>query len=482
MIEIRDAGGAVYRLQGPLTVSEASAEPPKLWKAEFFNNAALAGPVVATAQYDAINFDWKDGKPVPQVGADLFSARFVADITFPSGAREFIVTSDDGFHLFVDDVLLIGKWMEQAPTTYHAHLNLSAGVHRIRLEYFEQYGGAVLKFSHRPYVAPPPAPSPVSKPVLGVNCINDGKLGDMALDAGAMSLSATFNPDYAAQVKQRFPSMPVASRGMLAKGYLPTVDQWWGQTWQAAAADGMTLIGINENDQGIGTSPEDIRKRIAFDREALAKVKTEAKARGKTLYYAGGGFSVGEPNIMDDGVVEAMYGYAELMEDPLFRFNQHLYASDDHGPGVSPTQIRDLAFDESFGDMPTRRYRGNGVWENVTIRVYRVDWTMRRYAWYYQRCGWRPDAPGRIVSDECGLDIGSIGGFAAMQGCDDEYMTRWARAFIRIHSMPIIVNGREYPSPLLWANIFQTGDRIAWGGYDLYGKYAGLSACKWGQA
>lgn len=331
--------------------------------------------------------------------------------------------------------------------------------------------------------APIPPPAPAAKPVLGVNNINSGPHGRAALEAGARSISVTFNPDWAAEIKRNNPSIHVACRGLLDGGWTPSVDQWWGKVWQAATVDGMCLIGLNENDHGVGTSPDDIRRRIAFDKAALARTKAEAAAKGIKLYYAGGGFSVGEPNILDDGVCVAMAGYDELMADPYFLFNQHLYASDDHGPGTSPAQIRDVVFDRTFGDMPTRRYNPKtGAWTDTVIRVYRVDWTMRRWAWYYQRCGWNPAHPGRVVCDETGLDIGSIGGFNAMAGCDDPFMQKWARAWVEVQSMPVIIDSVSYPSPLIWGNIFQTGDEARWSGYDIKHKLPALRACGWGQA
>jgi hypothetical protein len=322
------------------------------------------------------------------------------------------------------------------------------------------------------------SPIVATKPVLGINNIFTGADGQAAIDAGVESISVTFNPQWAGEIKQRYPKLKVAVRGLAnVDGYLPSIDQWWNTVWQGAV-DGNTMIGLNENNHGLGTSPEDIRKRIAWDKQALARVKAEAASRGITLYYAGGGFSVGEPNIVIDAVVEAMAGYAELLKDPLFKFNQHLYASGDGRQGLSAEMIRDLVFDDSYGDFTSKRFV-NGKWESFTERIYQRDWTLTRWHFYYRRCGW---VGGKIVCDETGLDIGSVGGFASMTGCDDAFMQRWARKMIAIQYEPLSINGILYPSPVEWLNIFQTGNRERWLGYEMNGRLAAMSACKWGQA
>jgi len=56
--------------------------------------------------------------------------------------------------LWVDNELLIDQWKEQAPTTYSAQKYLGSGHHLIRVDYYENTGGAVAKVSWRQVTQP----------------------------------------------------------------------------------------------------------------------------------------------------------------------------------------------------------------------------------------------------------------------------------------------------------------------------------------
>lgn len=326
----------------------------------------------------------------------------------------------------------------------------------------------------------PPATTTTAKPKLGVNVIFDGNSGRAAIKHGAPVTSITFNPDFAKILKETYPSLIVAARPNLTGGYTPSIDEWWSKV-SNAVTNGMYLIGLNESDHGVGTSVTDIKKRIDFDIKALARVKSEAASRGITLYYCGGGFSTGEPNIVDESVIKAMYGYAPLMEDPHFRFNQHSYATSDGRPGLTPVMIRDLVFDDSFGDYSIfkRINRSTGLLETFNERIYQRDWTISRWHFYYRRCGWNPLGAGKIVSDETGLDIGSVGGFPSMS-CSADFVANWAAKYLEIQSMPLIIDGTSYASPFEWAAIFQTGNTEKWKGYEINYAEEKLQANGWG--
>ena len=57
------------------------------------------------------------------------------------------MTGDDGIRVLVDGTPVIDGWFYQAPTTYTADVALSEGEHTVVVEYFEQTGGAVARFS-----------------------------------------------------------------------------------------------------------------------------------------------------------------------------------------------------------------------------------------------------------------------------------------------------------------------------------------------
>lgn len=92
-------------------------------------------------------FDWGTGSPHPRVGVDHFSICWTGFITpAQSGTYTFYVTADDGVRLWIDDVMLVNEWRDQAPTEYSATATLTAGnPHPIRIDYYENAGGAVIK-------------------------------------------------------------------------------------------------------------------------------------------------------------------------------------------------------------------------------------------------------------------------------------------------------------------------------------------------
>ena len=131
----------------------------------------LTNPVLARTD-STINFDWASGSPGTAVNANNFSARWEGDFTFESAAYNFTTTADDGIRVYVDGTPLIDKWFDQPPTTYNALKTLSAGTHRVKVEYYENGGGAVAKVSwtkvqtltSTPPPPPPPPPPPTPTP------------------------------------------------------------------------------------------------------------------------------------------------------------------------------------------------------------------------------------------------------------------------------------------------------------------------------
>jgi hypothetical protein len=115
----------------------------------YYNDRNLNN-LVMVQDSGSIDFDWDDGSPGSAVPSDNFSARWQGDFDFSSGQHDFVVTADDGVRLYIDGELVLDRWIDQAPTTYTVGLSLSAGTHRILLEYYENGGGALAKLSFDP--------------------------------------------------------------------------------------------------------------------------------------------------------------------------------------------------------------------------------------------------------------------------------------------------------------------------------------------
>jgi sugar lactone lactonase YvrE len=119
---------------------------PTTWRGEYFANRWLAERPVLIRDEAGVNFTWGIGSPGVDVPADNFSARCQRYDSFDAGTYRFTVFADDGVRLWVDDRLLIDQWQDQV-ATYSADISLTQGYHRVRLEYFEAGGDAVVRLS-----------------------------------------------------------------------------------------------------------------------------------------------------------------------------------------------------------------------------------------------------------------------------------------------------------------------------------------------
>jgi LysM repeat protein len=115
------------------------------WTCQFFDNTGLSGPVRATWNYNAIDFDWGTGSPVPGVTADYFSVRCTGDFGFEDGTYRFYTTVDDGARLWVGGTQVLDEWIVAGVRTYVHDVGVSAGTHPVKVEFFENNGRAVLK-------------------------------------------------------------------------------------------------------------------------------------------------------------------------------------------------------------------------------------------------------------------------------------------------------------------------------------------------
>jgi hypothetical protein len=139
-----DTGNASVQFK----LEEASAYSE--WKGEYFDNPALNGLPVVTRNDVAVNFDWGNGAPAQALPADKFSARWTRSLNFAAGLYTFGLRVDDGVRFYIDNILLIDEWHTSAETLYNREVNLGAGLHAFKIEYFENTGGASVAFTYQP--------------------------------------------------------------------------------------------------------------------------------------------------------------------------------------------------------------------------------------------------------------------------------------------------------------------------------------------
>ncbi|MBN2001770.1 MAG: hypothetical protein JXA21_00325 [Anaerolineae bacterium] len=112
------------------------------WTAQYYTGTDLAGtPVLATSFKGPLSFDWGTQSPGKDVPSDRFSAAFETTAEFTAGRYRFTTTSDDGIRLYVDGKRVLNSWYAMRGSR-SVTLNLEAGKHTVRLEYFERTGAA----------------------------------------------------------------------------------------------------------------------------------------------------------------------------------------------------------------------------------------------------------------------------------------------------------------------------------------------------
>ena len=117
------------------------------WKGEYWANPSLTGQPALTRNDPAINFDWGSGAPANGLPANGFSARWTRTLKFDNAVYRFTLRADDGVRLYVDGLLLIDEWHDADGRTYTRDVQLSAGQHSLRIDYYENGGGASVAFA-----------------------------------------------------------------------------------------------------------------------------------------------------------------------------------------------------------------------------------------------------------------------------------------------------------------------------------------------
>ena len=108
------------------------------WSYDAFANLTLTGPTVATGCETTISHDWALAAPFPSVPADGFSVVWEADLLFPGGDVSFVMRSDDGIRLYLDDVRIFDLWIDHTVRVDRVARTVSAGAHTVRFEYFDR--------------------------------------------------------------------------------------------------------------------------------------------------------------------------------------------------------------------------------------------------------------------------------------------------------------------------------------------------------
>jgi hypothetical protein len=127
----------------------AYAEFGTNWTATYFNCSDFnCAAVTSQTGLNGINFNYGTGGPVTGVGPDNFTIRFESTQQFQAGTYEFVVSYDDGVRLFIDNVLILDRFVPAGLRTDRVQQTLTAGPHTIKIEYLELTAEAQIQFQY----------------------------------------------------------------------------------------------------------------------------------------------------------------------------------------------------------------------------------------------------------------------------------------------------------------------------------------------
>jgi len=135
---------------GDLSVRDGTAMPLSthlpggLW-GDYYDSLAFAN-FELTRLDQTIDFNWGNGAPSGGMGGNRFSIRWEGKIMVPApDTYTFYLFLDDGGRMWIDGVQLIDEWHTQT-TEHSGQITLEEGLHDVRIEYYENTGGAQCKF------------------------------------------------------------------------------------------------------------------------------------------------------------------------------------------------------------------------------------------------------------------------------------------------------------------------------------------------
>ncbi|MGD1899739.1 MAG: DUF4347 domain-containing protein, partial [Phormidesmis sp.] len=180
-------------------------------KGEYYNNTNFTDLAV-TRTDRTINFDWGKGSPAANVDSDTFSVRWRGKVE-PRYSENytFQTNSDDGVRLWVNDRLIINKFLDQDETKHTGSITLEAGQqYDIRLDYYEQSGDAISELS---WSSTSQALEIIPKSQLYSDPVDNRKLSSQSVISG---LRAPTSIDWLTDGSER---MLVAEKGGVVKLY-----------------------------------------------------------------------------------------------------------------------------------------------------------------------------------------------------------------------------------------------------------------------
>ncbi len=136
------------------------AEEVGSWRGAYYPTEELVGRPDLQRVVD-VDFDWGKEGPTDSIPADRFSARWDTCLALDEeGEVALQVISDDGSRILIDGEVVVDNWTKHKPTARGKRISLDAGVHHLRVEYFELKYDASIQLLASFDEDDPPSPIP----------------------------------------------------------------------------------------------------------------------------------------------------------------------------------------------------------------------------------------------------------------------------------------------------------------------------------
>lgn len=141
-IEYYEAGGlAALRF----LIEYVTAFPE--WEATYYDGVTLTGPAVFSQMearmVNPLDYEWQNSSPLPtRLGSDTWSARWVGQFRFNFATYVFRAIADDGVRVYLNDQLVLDGWRDGYNDLNNRFYAVGAGIHTVRVEYYERTGNA----------------------------------------------------------------------------------------------------------------------------------------------------------------------------------------------------------------------------------------------------------------------------------------------------------------------------------------------------
>jgi subtilisin len=150
-VNVTDSRNGVTKPRIKIDAALEVNAPPDDWRAAYYNNRDLAGNPVLEQDEDVefIDRNFTGVSPAPNagIGKENYSIRWTRTIIFTAGRYRFSATGDDGVRLRIDGQEVVNEWRDQQATTFNVEVDLEAGPHEMRLEYYQSTGGAQVRLT-----------------------------------------------------------------------------------------------------------------------------------------------------------------------------------------------------------------------------------------------------------------------------------------------------------------------------------------------